>query len=301
MEAILKIDPPRNKKEVKSFIGKINFLRRYIPNLDEILKAITHMLKKDTEIKWHNDAKDSFTKVKKALTIAPILISHDFTKDLMIFSFASDHTIAVVLLQNNVEGHEQTIAFFNRTLRDASLKYNIMEKQTFALVKALKYFRVYILHSHIIAFVPSVVEKDILTQTDPYGKRGKWIATILEYDIEIKPKNLIKGQWLSKLMEESNCNVLDINFISELDEQEEKVTPPISEVFSTSPWYVDIIFVLQKLYAPPSLTKTKARFLKIKSLKFYILDKNLYWKDVGGMLLKCLLKYESDRVLWEFH
>ena len=68
-----------------------------------------------------------------------------------------------------------------------------MEKQAFALVKALKYFRVYILHSHIIAFVPKLVVKDILTQ-DPDGKRGKWIVVILEYDLEIKPTKLIKGQ-----------------------------------------------------------------------------------------------------------
>lgn len=51
----------------------------------------------------------------------------------------------------------------------------------------------YILHSHIIVFVPNVVVKDILTQNDPGGIRGKWIAAILEYDIDIKPTNLIKG------------------------------------------------------------------------------------------------------------
>ena len=86
-------------------------------------------------------------------------------------------------------------------LRDAPLRYNIMEKQAFALVKALKDFRVYILHSHIIAFVPNSVVKDILTQ-DPDGKRGKWIAVILEYDLEIKPTKLIKGQGLARLMAE---------------------------------------------------------------------------------------------------
>jgi hypothetical protein len=60
------------------------------------------------------------------------------------------------------------------------------------LVKAIKYFRVYILHSHIIAFVPNAVVKDILTQNDPDGKRGKWIVVILEYDIEINPLNSSK-------------------------------------------------------------------------------------------------------------
>ena len=81
-----------------------------------------------------------------------------------------------------------------------------MEKQAFALVKALKDFRVYILHSHIIAFVPNLVVRDILTQ-DPDGKRGKWIAVILEYDLEIKPTKLIKGQGLARLMAESNFEV----------------------------------------------------------------------------------------------
>jgi hypothetical protein len=35
--------------------------------------------------------------------------------------------------------------------------------------------------------------KDILTQLDPEGKRGKWIVVLLEYDLEIKPTKLIKG------------------------------------------------------------------------------------------------------------
>ena len=100
-----------------------------------------------------------------------------------------------------------------------------MEKQAFKLVKAIKYFRVYILHSHVIAYVPNVVVKDILTQDGIDGKRGKWIATILEYDIEIKPTKLIKGEGLAKLMAETNCQALDIN---ELDDEHEMETPQIS-------------------------------------------------------------------------
>ena len=71
-----------------------------------------------------------------------------------------------------------------------------------ALVKAIKDFKVYILHSHIIAYVPNAVVKDILTQDGPDSRRGKWIATILEYDLEIKPTKLIKGQGLARLMAE---------------------------------------------------------------------------------------------------
>ena len=78
MEAIEKIDIPRSKKEVQSFIGKVNFLRRLIPNCAEIMKSITDMVKKDNEIRWAKEARRSFVDIKKALTQAPILISQDF-------------------------------------------------------------------------------------------------------------------------------------------------------------------------------------------------------------------------------
>jgi hypothetical protein len=96
--AIQKLDHVRNIKELQSFIGKINFLRRFIPNLAELLRNITNMLKKDTKIKWNTKAKQSFEQVKHALTQARVLISPDYTKDFYLFSFASEHTISVVLL-----------------------------------------------------------------------------------------------------------------------------------------------------------------------------------------------------------
>ena len=44
-----------------------------------------------------------------------------------------------------------------------------MEKHAFALVKAIKYFRVYIMHSHVISYVLNSMVKDILTQNGPDG------------------------------------------------------------------------------------------------------------------------------------
>jgi hypothetical protein len=162
------------------------------------------MLKKYVKIKWDSESRQYFKQVKRALTEAPVLINPDFTKDFYLFSFASEHTIVAVLLQKNTEGYEQPIAFFSKALRNVALNYNIMEKQAFALVKAIKDFRVYILHSHTIAYVLNAVVKDILTQDNPDGRGGKWIVFILEYDIEIKTTKLIKGQGLAKLMAESN-------------------------------------------------------------------------------------------------
>ena len=165
-------------------------------------------------------------------------------------------------------------------------------------MKAIKDFRVYILYSHVIAYVPNVVVKDILTQDGIEGKRGKWIASILEYDIEIIPTKLIKGQGLAKLMTETNCQALDIN---ELDNEQEMATPQISQAFLESPWYADISHVLLNLQAPPGLSRTKKRFLKMKASKFCILDNALFWKNHEGILLNCLVKEEAKKVLQEFH
>jgi hypothetical protein len=82
-------------------------------------------------------------------------------------------------------------------------------------VKALKSFRVYVLHSKVIAYVPSASVKDILVQPDIDGKRSKWIAKILEFDLEIRPTKLIKGQGLAKLLAEANCQALGVNFMNE--------------------------------------------------------------------------------------
>ena len=56
------------------------------------------MLKKDTEIKWTDQARSSFEDIKKAIMEAPTLISLDYTKGFYIFSFASYDTVAAILL-----------------------------------------------------------------------------------------------------------------------------------------------------------------------------------------------------------
>ena len=123
-----------------------------------------------------------------------------------------------------------------------------MEKKTYASVKALKEFRVYILHSHSTVFVPLALIKDILTQVGPDGRRAKWIATLLEYDIEIKPTKLVKGKGLAKLMAQSNHEAFGINFLEPCTNiiaqaEEGQVHPD----FLASSWYKDIVHVLKNL------------------------------------------------------
>jgi hypothetical protein len=119
VESILTLALPRSKKEVQSFLGKVNFLRGFLSNFVELLKYIIAMLRKDNEIKWTVYASISFDEINKALMEAPVLVILDYSKVFVIFSFASFDTVATILLQKNSEGLEQSISFFSRAFRDA--------------------------------------------------------------------------------------------------------------------------------------------------------------------------------------
>ena len=117
VNSIFKVEEPMSKKEVQFFIGHVNFLRRFIPSFVEILRNVTNTLEKDNEIKWTMNVRKSFKDIKKANIEALVLVSPDFSKYFLVFSYASEH--------QNVE---LPIAFFSKVMRDGGLKYDIMEK-----------------------------------------------------------------------------------------------------------------------------------------------------------------------------
>ena len=125
---------------------------------------------------------------------------------------------------------------------------------------------------------------------------------MLEYDLEIKPTKLIKGQGLEKLLAQSNLRALDINLISAMSEEEDEgLLVPILDIFLQSPWYLDIVYVLQHFSPPPGMYKSNGRSLKLKSIKYCILNSALFWKDPTSVLLNCLVEEEVQKVMHDFH
>ena len=184
---------------------------------------------------------------------APVLISPDYSKDFYIFSFASEDTLVGVLLQKNDQGQEQPIAYMSKILRDSELKYHIVEKQAYALVKSLKHFRIFIGYAKVIGYVPSSVIKNVLTQEEGLGPRGRWVAKIQEYDLEIKPTKLIKGQGLAKMLAESNekaLGLVDQDMVCQINVP--KSSPNLLKLQQVE-WYSDIIFYLKNLTCPSHL------------------------------------------------
>ena len=147
--------------------------------------------------------------------------------------------------------------------------------------------------------------KEILIQLDIHGKISKWIANILEFDLELKPTKLVKGQCLAILLVESNCKALGVNFMStnyinqQFDIQNNNLQ--INSNQAECSWYKDIIYFLQNLQPPTGLEKTKVRALKLKVVRYCIVYQILYWKDSSFILLRCLDPEEEKQIMTEFH
>ena len=89
IEAIKLIAPPHNKKDMQSFLGKINFVRRFIYDFTEIVNPLQKMIKKDSNFKWMKERKEEFDRIKEAIAEAPTLQIPNFDKEFILYTFSS--------------------------------------------------------------------------------------------------------------------------------------------------------------------------------------------------------------------
>ena len=82
---------------MQSFLGKINFVRRFISDFAENVKPLQEMIKKDFNFKWTKERREVFDKIKEAIVEAPTLRSPNFDNEFILYTFYFNHSIIVVL------------------------------------------------------------------------------------------------------------------------------------------------------------------------------------------------------------
>ena len=97
IEAIAKIGLPSLNKAMQSFLGKINFVRIFVPNFAQIVRPIQDMIKKYGVFKWSEIQKDSFYNIKKDIMDAPALMPPDFSKDFILYTFPTDFSYVAMI------------------------------------------------------------------------------------------------------------------------------------------------------------------------------------------------------------
>ena len=86
--------------------------------------------------------------------------------------------------------------------KGAELNYHEVDQQDFAVFKAVKHFHPYLLKSRTKVIVPYPSVRNLLVQKDLGEKRAPWMTALQEYDLDIKPSTVVKGQGLCKLAAE---------------------------------------------------------------------------------------------------
>jgi hypothetical protein len=149
-----------------------------------------------------NKGKD-FNNIKTSISQAPVLRYPDFNKYFSLYTFASDQSLSQYLPIRMMKRNEALISFMSTNLQGFELNYLTIDKQAYTVYKAVKHFRSYILNNHTKVRVPHPAVRSLFTQQEMGERRGNWMEFIQEFDLDIKPTKIVKGQGLCKLVVEA--------------------------------------------------------------------------------------------------
>ena len=125
------------------------------------------------------------------------------------------------------------------------------------------------------------------------------MTALQEYDMEIKPAKIIKGQGLFQLTAQSNDPENQ-----QTDWEQEEATPTgfVNALETTaSEWYDHTNFFLHNGFAPKTLYPKKCRALRMKSAPYQLINDVLFRNNYDGVFLRCLEKDHPDDFLFQFH
>jgi hypothetical protein len=144
IKVIMDWPSPMTVKELQSFLGFANFYQRFIDNYSGMTKALTSLLKKNTEYIWSEKCESSFQLIKSAFTEAPVLRHFNPKDPIVVECDASDYAIASILSQYDDNGKLHPVAFHGRTMIAAELNYDIYDKELLAIVDSFRLWRQYL-------------------------------------------------------------------------------------------------------------------------------------------------------------
>ena len=78
IEEIKRISFPHNKKSMQSFLGQINFVKRFVPEFSQIVLPLQNMVKKNSVFKWGHNEREAFDFIKQSIGNAPFLTTPNF-------------------------------------------------------------------------------------------------------------------------------------------------------------------------------------------------------------------------------
>ena len=122
LKAITKINIPKNEKELKSFLGAIQYLSKYIKILSAQTDILRKLLKKQNEWIWTKEHTEAFNNLKKLITQLPCIAHYNSNKENILTTDASTKGLGATLWQKQKHGNLKPVGFASRFLSDTEKK-----------------------------------------------------------------------------------------------------------------------------------------------------------------------------------
>ncbi|NAU33239.1 reverse transcriptase-like protein, partial [Klebsiella pneumoniae] len=186
--------------QLRSFQGRLAYLRRFISNLSGRCHPFAALIKKNAKYRWDEQCQHAFESIKQYLVKPPVLAAPIPGKTLILYTAALDESLGALLAQTNEDGKENALYYLSRRLLPTEMKYPSTEKHCLALIFAAQKLRHYML-SHRIELISKVNQLQyLMTRPTLSGRLARWSMILLQFDITFVPLRAVKGQALADFL-----------------------------------------------------------------------------------------------------
>ena len=130
-EAITQIATPQNKPTLLRFIGVVNYLSPFYPNLSSVIQPLRVLTQNAVRFSWSMAQEKAFNKAKQLISSAPAY--YDLQKPVVLQTDASDNIDGGALLQPSNEGKLQPVAFTSLSMNHMEQRYSQIQKECLAI------------------------------------------------------------------------------------------------------------------------------------------------------------------------
>ncbi|WJZ87890.1 hypothetical protein VitviT2T_007238 [Vitis vinifera] len=193
IKAILDMPVPRTEKEIRGFLGRLQYISCFIARLTDICEPIFCFLRKNQPMVWNDDCQIAFEKIKEYLLSPPILVPPMPGRPLLLYLSVSDMVLGCMLAQLDDSGKERAIYYLSKRMLEYEMRYVMIECMCLALVWATRRLRHYMAEYSVC----------LISQLDPLrflfdrpaltGRLKRWLVLLTEFDIQYVSQKSIKG------------------------------------------------------------------------------------------------------------
>ena len=186
VEAIHKIKPPKNRTQIRRFLGMTGFYRKFIPDYATRARVLYTLTKKNVEWTWNEDHQKAFDDLKEALTSETLLVYPNFSQEFVVTTDASNVGIGGILSQKDKEGNLRPVAYTAKLLNSAQRNYSTLDRELAAIVHACLHWRVYLEGREFLIQTDHAPLKYILNPRSKLTPRQiRWAADLRQFQFRV--------------------------------------------------------------------------------------------------------------------